>query len=159
MFEKVICVTTDLSPDALLTLQRIKELKPLGTNSCLLLQCQPIIDVDETTMTYLGNQYDKSLLRQQQYLIDAGLKVEGKVVYGLTRAEVSRIAREEGCSLIVSGAAEQTLFGGLLYGNIAYEIIYNSSQPVLLVRLPDGSEPPDIGVSEQNLLNHVLFSD
>ena len=154
MFEKILLISSDLSANAVLPMQSIKALRKLGAGEVLLLQCQPVFDIDETTIAYLGNQFEKALYNQKNALQEAGFAVEAKVVFGLTRAEATRIACEENCSLIAAGAVRQSWLGGLLYGNVAYEIIFSKSLPVLVIRLPDEEEKTLPG---HQLLDHVLF--
>jgi len=154
MFEKILFVSSDMSTDSALPLQSIKSLRCLGAKDVLLIQCQPVFDIDETTIAYLGSQFEKALYNQKNTLLEAGFNVEAKVAYGMTRAEATRIASEENCSLIAAGAVRQSWLGGLLYGSIAYEVIFSSSLPVLVVRLPDDEEKPS---PDQQLLDHVLF--
>jgi len=154
MFEKILFVSSDLSANAVLPMQSIKALRQLGASEVLLLQCQPVFDIDETTIAYLGSQFEKALYNQKNALQEVGFKVEAKVIYGLTRAEAIRIARKENCSLIAACAVRQSWLGGLLYGNIAYEVIFSNDLPVLVIRLPDEEEKPSLN---QHLLDHVLF--
>lgn len=154
MFEKILFISSDMSPNSLLPLESIKALRSLGAREVLLLQCQPVFDIDETTIAYLGSQFEKALYNQKTAFQEAGFTVEAKVVYGMTRAEATRIACEAGCSLIAAGAVRQSWLGGLLYGSLAYEIIFSNSLPVLVVRLPDDEEKP---ADDLRLLDHILF--
>jgi nucleotide-binding universal stress UspA family protein len=157
MFEKIIYVSSEISPISPIALQSIRTLQALGTKSCLVIQCQPVFDVDESTMIYLTGQFERSLMLLKQDLANAGFEVDTRIAFGLTRAEAARIAEEEGCSLIVAAAAEHSMLGGMLYGNIAYEIIHNNTKPVLLIRLPSESEPAAELAAGGNLLEHILF--
>ena len=154
MFEKILFISSDMSTNSVVPLQSIKTLRGLGTGEVLLIQCQPVFDIDETTIAYLGSQFEKALYNQKNTLLDAGFTVEARVVYGMTRAEATRIAIEENCSLIAAGAVRQSWLGGLLYGSIAYEIIFSNTLPVLVVRLPDDEEKPGL---DQQLLDHILY--
>jgi len=157
MFDKIIVASSEISPAALDLLHCIRGLRRLGTRTCLILQVQPVFDIDEVTLTYLTAQLEKVLQTQKNYLVAQGFEVETKYIFGLTRTEINRIAEKEDYSLIVAGAAEHSLLGGVLYGGIAYELIHNSSKPVLLIRVTDLLERMPEKGEACSLLEHVLF--
>lgn len=155
MFERIIIAASDISPSAVDVLKGVASLKHLGAKTCLLLQCQPAFDLDQASVAYLADHIDKSLSKQIKFLREQNFDAEARVVFGLTRSEVNRIAEEEDYALIAAGAARHSLIGGLLSGGIAYEIIHNVRRPVLLVRLPEeiSKAPAEI----RPLLDHVLY--
>ncbi len=155
MFERIIVASSDIFPDFKTIFASIVDLKKLGLKHCLLLQCQPTYEIDEVSLSYLSTQFEKALDAQKKYLEGEGLTVDSRIVYGMTRTEISRIAKEENCSLIVSAAAEHSLVGGFLYGGIAFEVIHSNQNPILIIRQPD----TDVEAQPlPDLLSHILFA-
>lgn len=158
MFEKVI-IATDLSSAAFAVLKDIENLKTFGTRKILLVQCLDQRESDAIAVTYATNALDKNLEEQKRVLEAKGFEVEVRVVPGLAKNEVKRIAEEEDYSLILAGGETRNLLSDPLMGGIAYEIIHFCTKPFLLVRL-EGTKK-DGGVyytpvrSSYNL--HVLF--
>ena len=158
MFEKVI-IATDLSSAAFAVLKDIENLKAFGTKKILLVQCLDQRESDAIAITYATSALDKNLQEQKRVLEAKGYEVEVRVVPGLAKNEVKRIAEEEDYSLILAGGETRTLLSEPLMGGIAYEIIHFCTKPFLLVRLEgtkkDGAVYYAPVRSSYNL--HVLF--
>nr|WP_320025954.1 universal stress protein [uncultured Acetobacterium sp.] len=156
MFDKII-VISEVSNASAEMVKYIKSLRSLGTKECLLLQCFNPQDVDAGVSSYLTAIFNENLQQQSDLLMEQGFAVKTKVVSGNIKNEVNRVALEEKCSLIVVGAEKHSMIGGLFLGGIAYDVIYGSTKPILLVRdaLRDEHEEPTLATNDG--IEHVLF--
>lgn len=134
MFNKFI-VVTDLSAAADAVVKNLSELKAYGADECLLLECLSLPQVGSAGLYYTYGILEKSLQDQREMLEKQGFKVETRILPGLAKSEVNRIAEEEDYSLIVAGALTSSLMNEAIWGGIAYEIIHHCTRPTLLVRL------------------------
>lgn len=156
MFDKII-VVSEVSNASAEMVKFINSLRMLGTKECLLLQCFNPQDVDAGVSSYLTAIFNENLQQQSDLLIAQGFAVKTKVVSGNIRNEVNRIALEEDCSLIVVGAEKHSMIGGLFLGGIAYDVIYGSTKPILLVRDVLRDEHDKATLARNDGIEHVLF--
>ncbi|MCG2729893.1 MAG: universal stress protein, partial [Acetobacterium sp.] len=131
--------------------------RSLGTKECLLLQCFNPQDVDAGVSSYLTAIFNENLQQQSDLLMEQGFAVKTKVVSGNIKNEVNRVALEEECSLIVVGAEKHSMIGGLFLGGIAYDVIYGSTKPILLVRDALRDEHEALTLATNDGIEHVLF--
>jgi len=163
MFERLI-IATDLSPEAYAVLNCLGGLKAYGAKECLLLQCLPIQETASSLRTFASGVLEQNLQGQKGILEQQGYTVKTRVVQGLAKNEINRIAVEENYSVMVVGARSHTMTSEAFLGNLAYDLIHHAQKPVLIIRLednPDGlSCVKTIGC---DISNHVLvptdFSD
>ncbi len=158
MFKKII-IATDLSSAAFAVLKDIGKLKAYGAEEILLLQCLGRRESGSFALTYITEALDKNLQEQRRILEAQGFKVETRVVFGIAKKEISRIAQEEGYSLIVAGIESSSLLSEPLMGGAAFEIIHYCRHPILLVRLEETIKE---GISSftpvrANYTEHILF--
>jgi len=73
----------------------------------------------------------------KEVLVQQGYIVETRVVPGIAKNEINRIAVNEDFSLIVVGAQEHTLTSEIFFGGLAYDVIHYAQKPVLLIRMED----------------------
>lgn len=152
MFRRML-IASELSPVALAMLKCLKGLRQIGARECLLVQCLHPQDASPKISNFLKSVLAESLKQQKAILTELGYEVETRVVYGLARQETNRIAVAEDFSLIVVGAAEQSLLGEAVFGGVAYEVIHHANRPVLLVRTAD--EPQATAACD--ITGHLLF--
>ncbi len=152
MFRRML-IASELSPVALDMLKCLEGLRKIGATECLLVQCLNPQDASPKISTFLTSILAENLKQQKAILEDMGYAVETRVVSGLARQETNRIAVEEDFSLIVVGAAEQSLMGEAVLGGMAYEVIHHANRPVLLVRTAD----KPIATGGCDITGHLLF--
>jgi len=158
MFSRMI-IASEISSVALEILNRLEGLRKLGAKECLLVQCINPHEVDATISNFYTSILEQNLAQQKAILEKEGYAVESRVVTGLMKNEIDRIAAEENFSVIVAAAQEHSLMGEVFFGGPAHEVIHKASKPVLLVRVTEetrGSEGFDIA---DNILFPTDFSD
>ncbi|MDW7658726.1 MAG: universal stress protein [Bacillota bacterium] len=156
MFEKIL-VISELHYNFGHVLHCIRHLKKLGTQSCLLVQCLNPHELNDTVSTFIIGVYKEHLETQQQQLADLGLAVTTRQMIGIFRDNISQIALEEQCSLVIVGAPERTILGSLLDGGAAYHMMHGTSVPLLLVRTPANPDAEQVETPDCLLTDHVLF--
>lgn len=156
MFEKVLIIS-ELHYDFAYISRCVQQLKKLGTESCLLVQCLNPHELNDTVSTYVIGLYKEHLTAQQQNLKDCGFTVTTRQLVGAYRDSIGQIAREEGCMLIVAGAPERTVIGSLLDGSAAYNMMQGSPVPLLLIRTPGDPDTKPVEAVKRPLTEHVLF--
>jgi nucleotide-binding universal stress UspA family protein len=110
MFDRAI-VASELSSVAFDVLKRLKGLKSLGVKECLLLQCVNPHEINAVTAPFINSILAETLEKQKALLISQGYVVQTRVVRGLMKNEINRIAVEEHFSLIIAGSAEHSQLG------------------------------------------------
>lgn len=152
MFQKIL-VISEPTQEFDIVLKTVLNLKKMGTESCLLLQCLGLQELNETVSTFITDFYDERLESQRQFLTEQGLTVTTRKTVNPGKGSINRIVEEENCSLIVAGTAERTMFGDLIFGGAATHLVYGASSiPLLLVKMHDG---PAQEISD--LTSHILF--
>jgi len=102
MFKRII-VATDLSSAAFSVLKDLGKIKAYGAEEILLLQCVGQLETDSFPEQSVAETLNKNLQEQRKILESQGFKVNTRVVFGLVKKEICRIAEAEDFSLIVSG--------------------------------------------------------
>lgn len=156
MFEKIL-VISELHYDFAHVLHTIRNLKTLGTQACLLVQCLNPHELNDTVSTFIIGVYKEHLEAQQKQLTDLGLTVTTRQMIGVFRDNINQIARDEQCSLVVVGAPERTVFGSLLDGGAAYHMMHGTAVPLLLIRTPANPDAEKAITPQGQLTDHVLF--
>jgi nucleotide-binding universal stress UspA family protein len=156
MFSRII-FASEISPSAFNILKCLKGLRKLGAKKCLLVQCINPHETKAAISSFFVSVLEENLRKQKEILADQGYEVETRVVAGLMRNEINRIAVEEDFSIIVAGAAEQSIMGEVFFGSVAHEVIHHASRPVLLIRIPGNHDEVLSSDKECNITDHVLF--
>jgi nucleotide-binding universal stress UspA family protein len=162
VFEKIV-IASEISRDEFNMIKRLKDLQKLGTKECLLLQCLSPHERVTKISSFAADVFEVNLKKQKKILTEQGFEVETRIVPGIMKNEINRIAVEENFSIIVAGIAEQSMIGELFFGGAAHEVIYQANKPVLLIRV--SGSPGEAPGSEKagNLTDHILhptdFSD
>jgi len=158
MFKRLI-VATDLSAASLELVKCLGGLKAYGAEECLLLQCLSIQETSSLSLSYTLSVLEGMLQNLKEVLVQQGYIVETRVVPGIAKNEINRIAVNEDFSLIVVGAQEHTLTSEIFFGGLAYDVIHYAQKPVLLIRMEDYLQE---GISFIKTLgcgmsDHILF--
>lgn len=156
MFDKII-IASEISKDEFDIIKRFKDLKKLGTKVCLLLQCLSPHESVSKISSFVADVFEENLRKQKDILIEQGFEVETRVVSGIMKNEINRIAVEENFSVIAAGIAEQNMMGELVFGGTAHEVIHHASIPVLLIRVSGNSDKVPGSDKECNLTDHILY--
>jgi len=159
MFSRFI-IATDLSLASFAVVNCISGLRVYGAKHCLLLQCLSIQEVASVAASYTTNEIDHILKQQKQILEQQGFTVETRVLPGFAKWMINRIAREEDYSLIVVGSHGHTMVvTEALFGGIAYDIIHQASNPLLIVRLKRKQAKGEVCIeaSRCDFSGHILF--
>ena len=158
MFKRLI-VATDLSAASLELVKCLGGLKAYGAEECLLLQCLSIQETSSLSLSYTLSVLEGMLQNLKEVLVQQGYIVETRVVPGIAKNEINRIAVNEDFLLIVVGAQKHTLTSEIFFGGLAYDVIHYAQKPVLLIRMEDYLQE---GISCIKTLgcdmsNHILF--
>ncbi len=157
MFEKLI-VATDLSPASLALTRSLGALKPKGARHCLLLYCFGLHRTGSFALSYAMDVVESSLTKHREILEAEGFDVETRILPGVMKQEIDRIAVDESYDLIVVGDRAHTLTGEAYFNGLAYELIHHARRPVMVVRLEEKKEEEKIHVRARgNLSGHLLF--
>jgi len=154
VFEKII-VASELSKSGFDVVKCLSGLRKLGSRKCLILQCIAPDEIEATSSSFIKNIFEANLQRQREILSDQGYDVETRLVKGIIKDELNRIAEEENFSIIVVGIDQHSLIGELFTKEAAYEVIHKTRKPVLLIRRPD--EVISEGLKECGIMDHILF--
>jgi len=159
MFKRIL-VATDLSPASAAVASCLGALKIYGAEQCLLVHCLTIKEAASTALSYHTEQAARMLEDQKAILEQAGFAVETSTVVGSPKKEVTRLAVEEECALIVVGAQGHSLVAERLLGGAAYGIINNTKTPVLVVPIEPKADEDDVcePVTRCGFNEHVLFA-
>lgn len=157
MFEKLI-VATDLSPASLALTRSLGALKPKGARHCLLLYCFGLHRTGSFALSYAMDVVEASLAKHREILEAEGFEVETRILPGVMKQEIDRIAVDEGYDLIVVGDRAHTLTGEAYFNGLAYELIHHARRPILVVRLEEDKDEERIHIrAKGNLSGHLLF--
>ena len=157
MFEKII-VASEIMKGEKQIIKCLDEMRILGTRKVLLMQCLDRHEIYAQISSFVKQIYENMLNRQKKLLDELGFEAETRIVTGDMKQEILRIADQEDYALIVAAAAKRTVAGEFFFGGVAYDVIYRSNKPVLLVRIfqgPDGL--PSLETSEGHMTDHILF--
>lgn len=155
MFEKII-VASELSKSGFDVVKCLKGLRKLGSKKCLLLQCINPDETEATALPFIRNIFEGNIQRQREILTDQGYDVETRLVTGVMKEELNRIAEEENFSIIVVGIDKHSLIGELFAKDAAYEVIHRTRKPVLLIRC--SYEEISGGEKDCGIMDHILFA-
>ncbi|KNZ41642.1 universal stress protein [Acetobacterium bakii] len=153
MFDKILIVS-EISTASAEMIKCVEDLRKLGTKECLLAQIFNPGDIEAGVSDYLRSIFEENLKKQKETLENEDYKVESMIISGNFKNEINRLATEEGCSLIVVGGEKHTLVGALLFGGIAYDVLYGAKLPVLLIR---PSKKSKLELEKCQITDHVLF--
>ena len=157
MYEKIL-VVSEMSANHDLVLQSLGSLKRLGATTCYLYQYINPMEANETIATFILDTYRASLNRQKQLMADEGFTVEVIERGGLLRTdELFDLAREKGCTLVVTGSPKHSKIGNLLFGGMTSMIMHHATLPLLIIRIPSEPAPDEKYLSWDLLTSHVLF--
>jgi nucleotide-binding universal stress UspA family protein len=146
-------IASELTMDSFEIFDRVEDLKILGTDECILLQCVSSAETNIDIASYMQKIVSENLEKQKNILVEQGFQVETKILTGNSKKEINRITIDEKINLIVSGAAKHTLLGESLFGGVAYELMYHAIRPLLLIRTTGETK-----AETARLLDHVLYA-
>ena len=97
---------------------------------------RPPVGHDAVLANRRPEEYEKPLwdLLRQLKAPDPQVHVEHRLAEGDPKAEILRVAREEGCDLIVLGTQGRTGLPRLVLGSVAESILRKAGCPVLTVK-------------------------
>lgn len=158
MFERII-VATDFSLSAFAVVRCLGGLKAYGAKECLLMQCLSLQQVGSVALSYTTSVLESNLKSQREIIEQQGLKVTTRIVPGLPKREICRIAEEEDFSAIIVGAAKHSLTSEVFLGGLAYDVIHNCRKPVLIIRLEDTQSEGTTCIHAKgcDFSQHILF--
>ncbi|WKY48613.1 universal stress protein [Eubacteriaceae bacterium ES3] len=152
MFKRMM-IASEMSVDSFEIFDRVNDLKMLGTEDCILLQCVNASETNIQVASYMQKITEENTEKQKEILIDQGYQVETQILTGSPKKEINRLSVDEKINLIVAGAAKHTIIGESLFGGVAYELMYHAIRPLLLVRTSGDSEKVN-----PKLFDHVLYA-
>ncbi len=151
MFDKVIIVA-QIPFSEMQLVKKAKQLKQLGVKECLLTQCLSSYEEISAMSLHFSDYLNETMEKQVKILTEEGFIVTTKrFIAGNIQAELSKIAHEEGYSMIVVGTEKHTLVGEFLSGGVVYDVIHKAKIPILVLKTDDESD------ENEPLLKHVLL--
>lgn len=132
MFRKVL-VATDLSPVSEGLCKRVSSLKKVGPREVWLTHVCNVSEVGGLA-NYLKAEHAAELEREVSILKKSGLNAKGVIRQGTPFAEINREATRRKASLIVVGSHGEGLLTEMLIGSTAFEVVRQSTHPVLIFR-------------------------
>lgn len=158
MFSKAL-IATDLSPASDRVLEYAVNLRPLGCREVVLAH---IIYVKHTVglSEVLAEEAAPRIAEQEQILRTEGFAVTTEIPVGVPGPEITRLAEEKGCKLIVVGSHGHSAARDVALGGVATDVVHRSELPVLVVRLQilTEEEPQWCRVVSADILSHVLYA-
>ena len=139
MFKRLL-IANDSSQASHALMKCLEGLQVYGAEECLLVQCMDVRSPASSSVLFAKDILEKLLQKEKAVLENKGFKVETKIVEGAAKNEIHRIAKEENYSMIVIGAQEYSMASDLVWGGLAYDVIYFARKPVLVVRLEEASD-------------------
>ncbi|NDL68308.1 universal stress protein [Anaerotalea alkaliphila] len=139
MFRKMI-VETDLSAGSNALVDSLPGLRAYGAEECILVYCLNSKETGAGIKDYSMEVLEGGLQRQRGILERQGYVVRTKILEGLAKDVVNRLAVQEEADLIVAGAQEHSLTSEVLFSGATYDVMYHASVPVLMVRLEERKE-------------------
>ncbi|HYV39595.1 MAG TPA: universal stress protein [Gemmataceae bacterium] len=141
---KVILHPTDFSQHSQIAFLQSVELAQQFGARLVVLHVVETLGPENVTFGEVATQlepagYQQRLLaevRQIQPPPSANIVVEHLLAEGDPAAEIARVAREQGCGLIVMGTHGRTGLRRLVMGSVAEHVIRHAVCPVLVVPLP-----------------------
>lgn len=155
MFENIMIVG-GMNPNFDIVLKSICSMSKLGTRKCTLFHCISNAEANETVSSSIMGLYEEELMVQKKTLTDEGYEVKLVVTSGDLRDEVRKTLKSEDFSLVVVGAAENSLLGAFIEKEAAFSIISGISLPLLLVRVPSYPSRKSLDETKCNLYSHIL---
>ena len=153
MFKRIL-IATEIMAATFDMLKCLKNLKKMGAEECLLVQC---FDPHDKSAAFTTAVLQGQLEQQKTILTEQGYRVETRVVPGFVNEEINRIAAEEDISVIVAGASKHSLVGGAVFGGVANELIHHVKKPLLLLRVPEKCADGTSFEQECDFARHILF--
>jgi nucleotide-binding universal stress UspA family protein len=140
MFERVL-FPTDFSAYANAVASCLPSFQTAGVKEVILLHVVRASDVplpesyNLQSYKYIRWSAEENLNLLRMALEGQGLRVRIRIEYGSPVAEIIRVANEEQVGMIIIGAHGSTLFQELMIGSTAFEVIRQSTVPVLLEKV------------------------
>jgi nucleotide-binding universal stress UspA family protein len=163
MFKRFIAAT-EWSGDTGAFISRLGDLRALGAEECLLLesyflQYPSLMNPSGYTFEQdIVRSIEKNLAELKAQLEAFGFAVKTRLVEGLNKNEIVRIAMQENYGVIVIGSREYSRLGELIFSGLAYEVIHQAQIPVLIFRLHDSREAEKADAAVRGDLNdHILY--
>ncbi len=136
LFEKIL-FPTDWSPCAMSAVQYLLQMATEDTKEvliCRIIDEDKIKDVTEEKLAEILKENEQNLVQLKRDLETYNLKITPILKIGKPALEITKIAEEEGASLIIMGHHGRGFFKGMLLGSVSTKVLEMSKQPVFLVR-------------------------
>lgn len=158
MFGKTL-LATDTSAASDAVVEYATRLESVGCNQVVLvyaLYTKHLVGLDEALKADAAPKLDK----QRKVLEAAGFVVDVETPTGVPGQEITRLADERGCKLIVVGSHGHSLVRDMALGGVATDIVHRATVPVLVVRIQiiEEERRQCCRVAVSDLLSHVLYA-
>jgi nucleotide-binding universal stress UspA family protein len=158
MFKRIV-IATDLSPASDELINCAGSLRHVGPEKAWLLH---VCDVRETggLAEYLKKEHAAVMQRQLAALKRHGIEAQGEIKQGIAFVEVNKEASRKKASLIVIGTHGKGLISEMLIGSTAFEIIRQSTHPVLIFRheIIEKEGKKECRMECRDPFKHILFA-
>lgn len=136
LFSKIL-YPTDWSDCAKEALRYLKGLKDAGVDEVIVVHVmdEKAMKLQPPDIFRMFEKTDKEKLEEvKQELEREGFKVKTHLHVGKAGADLIRIAKERGVSLIVMGSHGKGYVEGILWGSVSRNVVEYSDRPVLLIK-------------------------
>ena len=103
----------------------------------------PLVNGVKITAVYIAPDYleneqalGRTRLRQLMQYVDAGDKIESKVITAASVTDGIIEAARENCDMVIIGASQESSIDKILFGDIPAAVVRQSKKPVVIVRQP-----------------------
>ena len=138
MFDTKILLATDFSKSAYKLLGCLDEFKALGLNSVFLLHV--IESRRRGVSAEVVDEFRQKMIDLEKEVEARGLKVESDIVIGKPSEEITKIAEEKKCAVILIASHGQGIIKQIILGSTTYKVLRNSRVPVFIEKYEKGKE-------------------
>lgn len=158
MFEKIV-VPVEISDRSAVLIQNLEGMKDFGAKEFLLIKIVGTRESEAIALSYSIGNMEEGLQEQKEVLEAQGYRVETRIVTGIAKNELSKIAENEGYDLVMIGAETQSRFSEFFLGGLAHEILPYANRPVLIARLQRAEDEEEaIRCISCHTSHHVLLA-
>ena len=138
MFDTKILLATDFSKSAHKLLDCLDEFKPLGLNSVYLLH---VIEAKRRGVSAdIVDECRVKMDKLEEEVKAKDLNVESEIVIGKPSEEITKLAEEKRCAMILIASHGQGIIKQIILGSTTFKVLHNSRVPVFIEKYEKGKE-------------------
>lgn len=138
MFDTKILLATDFSKSAHKLLDCLDEFKALGLNSVYLLH---VIEAKRRGVSAdIVDECRVKMDKLEEEVKAKDLNVESEIVIGKPSEEITKLAEEKRCAMILIASHGQGIIKQIILGSTTFKVLHNSRVPVFIEKYEKGKE-------------------